>query len=292
MTASSHRGAGRLTDAVGNRLDGAPLVVLLDLDGTLAPIAATPEGAQVPAETKEVLRRLIATPGLFLAVVSGRSAQDAASLAGVDGLWVVGNHGFESREPRGDIVPDDRVLPFERAVADVARDLAVLESSVPGSLVENKRWTLSVHYRLVDPAAVPSLKERVRESGERAGLRASEGKQVMELRPAVEISKGTASVALAERLGGLTGAGNVIYAGDDRTDEDAFRALRARSRSAVTVRIVADEAPEFRVPTEAEFALSSPAELRVALEWLAARRSAREALKRVSSRPDARGPPS
>lgn len=141
----------------------------------------------------------------------------------------------------------------------------------PGAFLENKRWTLSLHYRLADPSPVPALLTRAREVAGAYGLRTMEGKKILELRPPPRIDKGTASVAFAERHGALRQAASALYAGDDRTDEDAFRELRSRSSRAVTARIVA--ADDHRTEeTHAEFALASPDELRQVLEWLAARR--------------------
>lgn len=257
------------------RLDGLPLILLLDVDGTLAPIAPAPDRAEVPPETREVLRRLVARDGVVVALVSGRGARDAARLAGVSGVWVIGNHGFERQEPDGDVSPVEEVLPYGDAIANAARELALLESRVAGTFVENKRWTLSVHYRQVDPVSADAVIQESRRVAGRLGLRVSEGKKVVELRPPVAVNKGTASVALAERLGGFGSGASVAYVGDDRTDEDAFRALRGRSSQVVTVRVLPTEAsaPESQSETEAEFVVASTEELRRMLAWLAARRA-------------------
>jgi alpha,alpha-trehalase len=146
-----------------------------------------------------------------------------------------------------------------------------MERAVPGAIVEDKRWTLSLHYRLVEAGAVPGLVAHAREVADATGLRVTEGKKIVELRPPITVDKGTAAVAFAERDGALRDDASALYAGDDRTDEDAFRQLRERSSRAVTVRILGtDDRSEER--THAEFALASPDELRQVLEWLAARR--------------------
>jgi trehalose 6-phosphate phosphatase len=270
--------AGRSFDhfvrAVGTRLDGAPLAVMLDIDGTLAPIAPRPQDAIVPAATRETLRQLIALPGVTVALVSGRSAEDAWRVAGLAGAWVVGNHGLELRDPDGKVTTPRDVLPYETVIAEAVRRLSSIERTVPGALVENKRWGLSLHYRLVEPDASPALIERSREVARELGLRALEGKKIIELRPPVDVNKGTATTALAERVGAFRDGASVMYAGDDRTDEDAFRALRTRHQRAVTARIDASEADQSEPPTNAEFVLGSPDELRRVLEWLVARRSA------------------
>lgn len=271
MSVQQLAGVEQFIAAVGNRLDGSPLALMLDIDGTLSPIARTPAEAGVPEATRNVLRRLVTLPQVTVALVSGRSADDAWRLAGVEGGWVIGNHGLELRAPSGHVSANDDVRQFENAVADAARSLGSVERTVPGALVENKRWMLSMHYRLADARAVPALLTRAREVADAFGLRVTEGKKVVELRPPVSIDKGTASVAFAERQGALREGASALYAGDDRTDEDAFRELRARSSRAVTARIVAAD-DHRNAKTYAEFALASPDELRQALEWLAARR--------------------
>jgi trehalose-phosphatase len=247
---------------------------MLDIDGTLAPIAPRPQDAIVPAATRETLRHLIALPGVTVALVSGRSAEDAWRVAGLAGAWVVGNHGLELRDPDGKVTTPRDVLPYETVIAEAVRRLSSIERTVPGALVENKRWGLSLHYRLVEPDASPALIERSREVARELGLRALEGKKIIELRPPVDVNKGTATTALAERVGAFRDGASVMYAGDDRTDEDAFRALRTRHQRAVTARIDASEADQSEPPTNAEFVLGSPDELRRVLEWLVARRSA------------------
>ena len=269
----SDTGARRVRDVlagIGSRIDGRPLVILLDVDGTLAPIAPRPEDARVPAETTGVIAELAAAPAVHVALVSGRAASDSARMVPVPGLWALGNHGMERRSPDGVVVPAAAVAGWEDRVAAAAAALDPFVRQTPGALVENKRWTLSLHYRLVDDAAVPALVQAARRVATDAGLRMTEGKKVVELRPPVDIDKGTAAVALAEELGGFTGSGAVFFAGDDRTDEDAFRALRARSPRAVTVRVCGEP-----IESAAEFRLEEPRELRELLSAVALRAAKR-----------------
>ena len=83
-----------ITPDIEARLGGTPLIVMLDVDGTLAPIAPRPEDAAVAPKTRELLERLIASRGVQVVLVSGRAASDALALVGVSGVWTVGNHGF------------------------------------------------------------------------------------------------------------------------------------------------------------------------------------------------------
>lgn len=266
MTPPSAAGVRQVAAALGQRLDASPLAMLLDVDGTLAPIAPRPSDARVPAATRAVLERLATAPGVHLALVSGRGAEDAAVIVGVNGVWAIGNHGMEIRTPSGELEADASVREYESAVARAAGALEQAVAEVPGALVENKRWTLSLHYRLVDESKALVLIARARDIAAELKLRVTEGKKVVELRPPVPVDKGSAAVALASRLGALDG-GVIFFAGDDRTDEDAFLALRRASSSAITVRV----GPE-GVETNAEFRLDSPEELRELLALVAERR--------------------
>lgn len=247
------------------RLSGSPRVIMLDVDGTLAPIAHAPEAAAVPPETQRAVAALAARPDAFVVLVSGRAAPDARRMVGVSNVWVVGNHGAECITPSGDETVDPQVAPYEAAVAQVRSRLVALLAPVPGVTVEDKRWTLSIHYRQADPQLVPRVQDTVQRVAAGSGLRVHDGKKVFEVRPPVRVDKGTAVLELAQRLGALEEGATLVFVGDDRTDEDAFRLLRQRSPYAVTVR-VADEWAE----TAAEFLAADPPAVRRFLEELAA----------------------
>ena len=247
------------------RLDGTPLVVMLDVDGTLAPIVARPEEAAVPAATRRSVAVLATRPATHVALVSGRAAGDARRMVAVSNVWVIGNHGAEVVSPTGDESVDPQVAPYESAVAHARARLGQLLAPVSGVLVEDKRWTLSVHYRAADPRVVPRVQLAVERVAQELGLRVHAGKMVFEVRPPVRVDQGTAVFALAQRLGGLAEGASLLFVGDDRTDEDAFRVLRHRVASAITVRVAEGMAAD----TVAEFTLPDPAAVRALLEVLA-----------------------
>jgi trehalose-phosphatase len=272
VTGSDRSRDSRYAGTFGERLDGSPLALMFDIDGTLAPIAPTPDAAVVPPETRDVLRQLAELPEVQVALVSGRSVADALRMLHVERVWIVGNHGLELRNPAGEVSVAPDAHPYEAVIEAAANALAPIARSAPGALVENKRWTVSLHYRLVDPGEVDALVGHAEDLARELGLRVTYGKKIIELRPPIEIDKGTATTALAQRVGALEG-GCVLYAGDDQTDEDAFRALRAATVNAVTVRVMTTAVDYASTPTAAEFVLASPEELRGALEWLVARRT-------------------
>jgi len=188
------------------RLREAPerAAILLDIDGTLAPIVPRPEDSAVPDETREVLRRLVGRYGL-VGAISGRAGPDALDLVSVPGMQVVGNHGLELAEEaeawRG------HLHAFGEGV------------SWP---VEDKGLALAYHYRThPDHDAARAQLELVAERAREDGLRARFGRMVLEVLPPLDVDKGTAVRALLARAG----LGRAMFAGDDTTDLDAFGAV-------------------------------------------------------------------
>ncbi|MGE5064633.1 MAG: trehalose-phosphatase [Myxococcales bacterium] len=252
-----------MTPTLAERLSGDPFMLLLDIDGTLAPIAGRPSDAVVPPETRRVLEDLARTPGVQVVAISGRSAMDSRRLICLDDTWIIGNHGIEVAPPMGPPVARSEVKPYAEQVAAAAVRADAIAQRIPGVIVEDKLWTLSVHYRLVRRDIVPELTKEVTAIAAELGLRVTMGKEVLELRPPVGINKGTAAVDLAATLGALDYTASLLCAGDDRTDEDMFREVRRAQPRCVTVQ-VGDEA--IGPATSAEFALPDPEAMRVLLE--------------------------
>jgi trehalose 6-phosphate phosphatase len=180
--------------------------VLLDVDGTLAPIVPRPEDAAVPEETRAEVERLAARYAL-VACISGREAADARRLVGLDSLEYVGVHGLEA-DPQA-----RRFTPQLEAFAE----------RVPWPwTVENKGGvTISFHYREAPDDEGRRRAAEVAEAAEAAGLTAHHGRKVLEVRPPVAVDKGSA----VRRLLAGRPVTRALYAGDDTTDLDAFRGL-------------------------------------------------------------------
>jgi trehalose 6-phosphate phosphatase len=216
--------------------------VLLDVDGTLAPIVERPEDATVPEETRREVERLAGRYAL-VACVSGRPAADARRMVGLDGVEYVGVHGLE-RDPR-------------------ARDYAPLVER----LVESAAWpwrvetkaglTAAFHYREVGDTEAEEPVRRVVDLAAELGLAVQRGRKVVEARPPIEADKGTAARALlAER-----GLERAFYAGDDTTDLDAFRGLdEAELDTAVKVAVASPESNPALL-SSADFVVEGPAGL-------------------------------
>jgi trehalose 6-phosphate phosphatase len=249
------------------RLTRSPLLLMLDIDGTLAPLQPRPEDAFVPETTRRVVVDLASKPDVHVALVTGRSAVDGRKLAGIQGAWVIGNHGIETISPAGEAVVDANAAAYRSVLAAAVDELARLLGHIPGVRVEDKVWTLSVHYRLADPNVEPRLRRTMEETAQKHGLRVVRGKKIFELRPPIHVHKGTAVLELGRLLAGPELDASLFYAGDDRTDEDAFRSLRSAAPHAVTVR-VGGSADDQTAATAAEFTVPDEEALRGLLEWL------------------------
>jgi trehalose 6-phosphate phosphatase len=230
------------------------LLCAFDFDGTLAPIVMRPERARLPAG---IMRRLtVLAQYAPVAIITGRSVDDIRTRLGFEPDFVVGNHGLEGIpgcEPhavRHRALCDEWRLQLVRALQDDAHD--------PGIQLEDKRYSLSVHYRLTanPERSAAALRELFARIAPRP--RIVSGKYVFNLVPENGAHKGNALEQLME----FCGARSAIYVGDDVTDEDVFRLRRS---DLLSVRI------ERAAHSAAEFYLSQPNDILPLLRELTAR---------------------
>jgi trehalose 6-phosphate phosphatase len=227
------------------RRDPPRTAILTDVDGTLAPIAARPEGAAVPAAATRALQRLAERYGL-VGCISGRRAEEARRLVGLERLAYAGNHGLELLLP-GDAAPrhDPSLQGRERDAAEFVAGLGAGALTEVGLRLEDKGPIQALHWRGADDErAAEARAVEIAAAARPAGLEPRRGRKVLELRP---LGGGGKDAAVAALLAD-TGMKTAVYAGDDRTDLDAFRRLRElRERgeleTAVCVGIVSAEAP-------------------------------------------------
>jgi trehalose 6-phosphate phosphatase len=184
----------------------AETAILLDVDGVLAPIVDVPHEAAVPEETRAELRRLNGRYAL-VACISGRSGADARRVVGLDELVYVGEHGLE-------------LAPEAAAWSDRLQSFA---ATIDWEDVERKPLTVTFHYRRAESEAEAlKMLDAVATRARHEGLVARFGRKVLELRPPLDVHKGTA----VKHLLGERGLRRALYAGDDSTDLDAFNALQ------------------------------------------------------------------
>jgi trehalose 6-phosphate phosphatase len=205
------------------RADPAHAAVLLDIDGTLAPIVRRASDAAVPEATRGLLIEIARRYGT-VACVSGRAATEARRIVALGSIAYVGNHGCELLAARAvDVVLDPEVAPWierVRAFVELANSLELRRLRVR---TEDKGPISAFHWRGVpDEDAAAEALRKVEAEAVAAGFEVHWGRKVLEIRPPLEIDKGRGIVGLLR--GGDVVAG--LYAGDDETDLDAFRGLR------------------------------------------------------------------
>lgn len=207
-------------------------VILLDYDGTLTPIVKTPELAKLSPKRRKFLKALSKFRHITVCIVSGRALLDVKDKVKVKGIHYIGNHGFEMERPS-----KKYIHPQARKFMPLAKKLvAKLNSalkSLPGILVENKIYSISIHYRLARAQTAKSaqkITQRILSPYLKSkSIKVTHGKKVIEIRPPVNWHKGKAVLWILKEL-------NLknylpIYIGDDKTDEDAFKVLNKKGMS-------------------------------------------------------------
>jgi trehalose 6-phosphate phosphatase len=253
------------------RTEPARAAILTDIDGTLTPIVERPEQVALGPRAIALVERLADRYGL-IGCISGRPAQEAKRLVRIDGIGYAGNHGLELLLPGSDAPSLNPALRgHERDAIELVAGLDKAELAAAGLRLEDKGPIQALHWRGVDDEALAEAKARdVAADAAAAGLRPHWGRKVLELRPGVGVGKDAAVVALLAAAGvgssdpeSAGGINAVVYAGDDRTDLDAFRRLRELRDSgaletAICVGVSSPEAPG-ELAEESDLTIDGPA---------------------------------
>ena len=228
------------------RADPARSAILLDVDGTLAPIVRHAEDAHVPEPTRGPLIAVAKRFGV-VACVSGRRAATARRIVSLGSIAYVGNHGSELLRPGAhDVELEPEVEAYGRRVRAFAAAAWTEELHRLRVRAEDKHVIAAYHWRgAPDEAAAESAVRDLAEAAEERGFATHWGRKVLEVRPPVPLDKGRG----VRRLLAGVDLRCALYAGDDRTDVDAFDALRAeredgRLETVLCVGVRSDETPE------------------------------------------------
>jgi trehalose 6-phosphate phosphatase len=232
------------------------LAILLDVDGTLLDIAPTPRDVRVPRSLTRSLERVSERVVGALALVSGRPIAELDAFFAPLRLPAIGGHGAEMRRTvRGPVV-DGSAATFDPTLKQKLKDIATRH---PGVLVEDKGYSVALHYRQAPQHGI-ALEHEVKRAFHAVTDKSYEllvGKAVLEIKFA-SFNKGT---AVRELMAQPPFAGRApIFVGDDRTDEDAFAVVPEFGGRAISV--------GRRVPGVTEH-FESPAEVRRWLESMA-----------------------
>jgi trehalose 6-phosphate phosphatase len=277
------------------RSDPSHAAVLLDIDGTLAPIVRHAADAHVPEATRALLIE-IAKRYRLVGCVSGRRAATARQIVAIGTIAYVGNHGGELLLPgatRAQLDPE--LAAWSGRVRDFAAKALTGERQRLRVRAEDKQAIAAFHWRgAPDEDAAEAAVREIAARAEEQGFAVHWGRKVLEVRPPVALDKGLGVIALLDggaalgverggavselgvERGAVSGAGvgfnAALYVGDDTTDLDAFRGLRSLAQAgrlacAVCVAVRSEEAPRELVG-EADFAIDGPDGVRRLLEAL------------------------
>ncbi len=242
------------------RIAAAPQkLLLLDFDGTLAPIAKTPDKVVLKRSIRSSLERLELRKDFTVCIISGRSVGDLKRFFGRGRRLYIGNHGFEF-EAKAVSAPAEarRAKKLKALIWLMSENLKEAMAELPGILVEDKRYTLSLHFRNVPKEHLPLFRQKVKQFRQKyrhLPLEWRTGKKVWGVRPRVAWDKGRAALHLWRQLPKAL----PIVIGDDTTDEDMFRVLRPK---AITIRVGRSKR------SAAEYFLASQARVRKVLDDL------------------------
>lgn len=238
-------------------LKGRELAIFLDYDGTLSPIVDVPSEAKISADMRAAVERIsMLYP---TAIITGRNIKAITNFVKLDTVYYAGSHGFDIRFPGGrDIMAQvgGELLPL---LKDAAKAFAEKFKSVKGALVEDNTYSVSVHYRLVDPSLHGRMRDEVKDYLAKSGgkLRMGNGKMVFELKPNIDWHKGKAVMSLLARLqkgGGPVGVSNRVKSNKKgEEDEDQASVCTERGGGDAIGASVGSKRPRAAAPNDTEF---------------------------------------
>ncbi len=232
-----------------------PFVVLLfDFDGTLSTIVKKPDRAEIVPEAKSALASLVKRsrkdPGIKVGVVSGRALSDLKKRVGVNVPILAGCHGLQVL-CEGKVFTYPGIDSFLRELANVKSRMRRVASRFPGAFVEDKKFSIAIHFREVSSKGKTAIARLIKEEvAQYPKLTLQSGKCVREILPNVDWDKGKA-VSFILRAIGFPEHGHIVYAGDDLTDENAFQEVNRRGGISIRVGRSASK-------SSAKFLVSSP----------------------------------
>jgi trehalose 6-phosphate phosphatase len=245
--------------------------IMLDIDGTLAPIVDHASDAHVPESTRQLLIAVARIYGL-VGCVSGRRASEARAMVSIGSISYVGSHGVELlRSGWTEAVLDADVADWVRRIHDFGHENDTADIRKLRVRLEDKGPIVAFHWRgAPDEDAAKAAIDAIAERAQATGLRTHWGRKVLEVRPPVKIDKGGGITRLLNEVGPQIDS--ALYVGDDTTDLDAFRTLttlvqEGRLVRAVRVGVQSEEGPS-EITGEADIVVDGPEGVRELLALL------------------------
>lgn len=214
-----------------------PKVLLLDFDGTLVPIANSPQKARLLPKSRSLLKKISQKPGFYLAIISGRQLNDLKEKIRIPNIIFGGNHGLQ-----GEIFTKNYSFPIPdqtlETLQSIREQLNIVTDKFKGLLIEDKGSTLSFHYRLADKHQVAvikfSINQILKPYIKNKTISIIPGKKVINILPKTDWNKGLFADFLIKKIASQTKTDPVVIAiGDDITDEEMFR----RQSDGITIKV-------------------------------------------------------
>jgi trehalose 6-phosphate phosphatase len=214
--------------------DNRAILLMCDFDGTLTPIQGNPGKCILLPDIRDQLEMIAHTGNSHVAILSGRSLSDIQKRVPIKGIYHAGSHGLEISGPHIRYVHPGAVAA--KVIIDKVRHRLEEEiGNVEGVLIEKKKFSFTLHYRMANKAdgafARKTFYKIISENTEKQSMAILKGKKVVELTPNVSWDKGKAALSIIKRFEETC---LPVYIGDDATDETAFKAL---SENGVTIRV-------------------------------------------------------
>jgi len=226
-----------MTTGMPQHGSGVMSLWVFDFDGTLSPLVPDRHDAELHPMCRELLKDLSGKHGHFAAVLSSREIEDLVSRVPLPRVILGGASGLVWRFPGGHrLHPGDPAEARREEAGRVIAPLLSRLSSFPGVDVEDKGWSVAVHYRHVLPDALPMLEPLLQELEETPGIRAFRGPSAVEVQLLSHVSKSFGVRRLCRFLGFDPSRGRLLYAGDDENDAVAMRWVLKKGGIAMSVR--------------------------------------------------------
>jgi trehalose 6-phosphate phosphatase len=253
------------------RANPARAAILLDIDGTLAPIVEHAVDARVPEGTRQLLVEIAKRYGV-VACVSGRRASEARAMVSIGTISYLGSHGAELlRAGWTEAVLDPALEDWARRIQEFGREADTADLRRLRVRLEDKGAIVAFHWRgAPDEEAARSAIDAIAARAETAGLRTHWGRKVLEVRPPVRIDKGAGISTFLQEVE----IDVALYVGDDVTDLDAFHELARMAESgrierAIRVGVSSEEGPS-EITGEADIVVDGTAGVQELLTGLIA----------------------
>ncbi|MBI2338320.1 trehalose-phosphatase [Candidatus Daviesbacteria bacterium] len=240
-------------------------VLMMDFDGTLAPIVKSPDRAKLPKEVKNLLISLCKKAGFYLVVISGRNLEDLKEKISLQDIIYAGNHGLEGKI-LGKVYSfpvSDKALTVLKSIHEKLDNIA---DQFKGVFIEDKKMTLGFHYRMAKEQQIPAIKllfvKTLEPFIKNRSVSVITGKMVFDILPKANWNKGSFAKLVIDKIRAKTKkTPAAIFIGDDTTDEDVFQKVE----KGVTIRVGRER------QSSAHYRLGNITEVRKFLKWLNAK---------------------